>query len=157
MTRFRPIVSLALVLGCVAGPLCAQSATLSVSVAAHAPARPFPHFWEQMFGSGHAVLSLRDNYRRDLKEVHDQIGMRYVRFHGIFDDENGVYSEDAQGNPVYNWSYIDQIYDGLLAEGVWPFVEIGFMPKALAARPDVHAFCLEVSPLEEGDRAFSYG
>ncbi|MGO8759695.1 MAG: GH39 family glycosyl hydrolase [Terracidiphilus sp.] len=140
MTRFRPIVSLALVLGCVAGPLCAQSATLSVSVAAHAPARPFPHFWEQMFGSGHAVLSLRDNYRRDLKEVHDQIGMRYVRFHGIFDDENGVYSEDAQGNPVYNWSYIDQIYDGLLAEGVWPFVEIGFMPKALAARPDVHAF-----------------
>ena len=44
-------------------------------------------------------------------------------------------SEDAQGNPVYNLSYVDQIYDGLLANGVRPFVEISFMPKKLASRP----------------------
>ena len=93
-----------------------------------------------MFGSGHAVLALRDNYRKDMKDVHDRIGMRYVRFHGIFDEENGVYSEDAQGNPIYNWSYVDQIYDGLLSAGVRPFVEISFMPKALASRLDYHAF-----------------
>lgn len=123
-----------------ARPLRAQSSTIQVTVDAQAPVHPFPHFWEESFGSGHAVLALRDNYRRDLKEVHDQAGMRFVRFHGIFDDENGVYSEDAQGNSVYNWSYIDQIYDGLLVNGVRPFVEIGFMPRALAARPDVHAF-----------------
>ena len=88
-----------------------------------------------MFGSGHAVLALRDNYRKDLKEVHDQIGMRYVRFHGILDDEVGVYDEDEKGNPVFNFSYVDQIYDGLLAEGVRPFVEISFMPYKLAAQP----------------------
>ena len=35
----------------------------------------------------------------------------------------------AQGNPVYNFSYVDQIYDGLLQNGVRPFVEISFMPN----------------------------
>jgi len=38
----------------------------------------------------------------------------YVRFHAIFHDEVGVYDEDANGKPVYNFSYVDQIYDGLL-------------------------------------------
>lgn len=142
MIRFRlPLVAaLALAVGAGVSLLHAQSAKVSISIDAQAPAHPFPHFWEQMFGSGHAVLALRDNYRKDLKDVHDHVGMRYVRFHGIFDEENGVYSEDAQGNPIYNWSYVDQIYDGLLANGVRPFVEISFMPKALASRPDYHAF-----------------
>ncbi|HVC46311.1 MAG TPA: hypothetical protein VND90_03605 [Terracidiphilus sp.] len=112
----------------------------SVMIDAHAPAHAFPHFWEEMFGSGHAVLALRDDYRSDLKEVHDQVGMRYVRFHGILDDEVGVYNEDDKGNPKYNFSYVDQIYDGLLARGVRPFVEISFMPYKLAARRDIQAF-----------------
>ncbi len=120
--------------------LCAQSTSVTIPIDAGAPSHPFPHFWEEMFGSGHAVLALRDNYRNDMKDVHDRIGMRYVRFHGIFDEENGVYSEDAQGNPIYNWSYVDQVYDGLLSAGVRPFVEISFMPKALASRLDYHAF-----------------
>ena len=64
----------------------------------------------------------------------------YVRFHAIFHDEVGVYHEDEKGNPVYNFSYVDQIYDGLLANGVRPFVEISFMPKKLALRQDVHPF-----------------
>ena len=38
-----------------------------------------------------------------------------------------------QGQPIYNWSYVDQIYDGLLENGVRPFVEMSFMPRALAA------------------------
>lgn len=117
-----------------------QSATTAIPIDANAPASPFPHFWEQMFGSGHAVLALRDNYREDLREVHDQVGLRYVRFHGIFDDEAGVYDEDAKGNPLYNFSYVDQIYDGLLAEGVRPVVEIGFMPYKLASRQSIQGF-----------------
>src|SRR5215472_7474804 len=40
-----------------------------LNVDANANARPFPHFWEQMFGSGRAILSLRDSYREDLREV----------------------------------------------------------------------------------------
>jgi xylan 1,4-beta-xylosidase len=111
-----------------------------VVVDASAPAHPFPHFWEQIFGSGRAILSLRDDYRRDLREVKGITDFEYVRFHAIFHDEVGLYDEDAQGNPLYNFSYVDQIYDGLMANGVRPFVEISFMPKKLAARDALHAF-----------------
>jgi xylan 1,4-beta-xylosidase len=105
-----------------------------------APSHPFPHFWEKIFGSGRAILSLRDSYRRDLREVKQITDFEYARFHAIFHDEVGVYDEDSQGRPVYNFSYVDQIYDGLLANGVKPFVEVSFMPKKLAAKDIPHAF-----------------
>ncbi len=111
-----------------------------VLIDASAPAHPFPHFWEQMFGSGRAILPLRDSYRHDLREVKQITGFEYVRFHAIFHDEVGVYDEDAQGHPQFNFSYVDQIYDGLLASGVRPFVELSFMPKKLAAQDVPHPF-----------------
>lgn len=120
--------------------VCAQNAPEKVLIDAHAPGRPFPHFWEQMFGSGRAILTLRESYRSDLRAVKKVTEFRYVRFHNILHDEVGVYDEDEHGNPIYNFSYVDQIYDGLLANGVRPFVEISFMPKKLAARQDVHPF-----------------
>jgi len=111
-----------------------------IVVDAKAASHPFPHFWEQMFGSGRAILSLRESYRSDLRAVKQITDFNYVRFHGILDDEVGIYTEDSQGRPVYNFSYIDQIYDGLLATGVRPFVEIGFMPNQLAASHTLHPF-----------------
>jgi xylan 1,4-beta-xylosidase len=114
------------------------SETIEVDLAA--PARPFPHYWEQIFGSGRAILSLRESYRRDLREVKSVTEMKYVRFHAIFHDEVGVYDEDAHGRPVYNFSYVNQIYDGLLENGVRPFIELGFMPKKLAATDVRHPF-----------------
>ena len=87
----------------------------TITIDTAAPAHPFPHFWEQMFGSGRAVLSLRDSYRRDLRAVRQITGFQYVRFHGILNDDVGIYDEDKQGKPIYNFSYVDQIYDGLLA------------------------------------------
>jgi len=111
-----------------------------VTVDAHAAGTPFPHFWEQMFGSGRAHLAMRAAYQSDMRLVKKVTDFRYVRFHAILDDENGVYSQDAQGNPVYDWTYVDHIYDALLANGVRPYVEISFMPKALAAQTDYQAF-----------------
>ena len=113
----------------------------TVVVDAAAPSHPFPHFWERVFGSGRSILSLRDSYRQDLRVVKRVTGIEYVRFHDILDDSVGVYDEDAQGNPNYNFSYVDQIYDGLLENGVRPFVELSFMPRKLAAEPVVlHPF-----------------
>jgi xylan 1,4-beta-xylosidase len=123
-----------------AADLTAQAPVQQVTVDAKAAAHPFPHFWEETFGSGRAILALRDNYRRDLADVRDQAGMRYVRFHAILHDEVGVYDEDDQGKPVYNFTYVDQIYDGLLERGVRPFVEISFMPRKLAAKEAIHPF-----------------
>jgi xylan 1,4-beta-xylosidase len=48
----------------------------------------------------------------------------------------GAYAEDAQGNAVYQWSILDGIFDCYLQHGVRPYVEIGFMPKALSIRPE---------------------
>jgi xylan 1,4-beta-xylosidase len=118
----------------------AQVPAETITIDAQAAARPFPHFWEEMFGSGRAILALRESYRNDLRDVKKVTDFRYVRFHAIFHDEVGVYDEDEQGKPLYNFSYVDQIYDGLLANGVRPFVEISFMPKKLALRQDVHPF-----------------
>jgi xylan 1,4-beta-xylosidase len=133
----HPIAFLTLALA--STPLTAQVAE-SITVDAAAPTRPFPHFWEHMFGSGRAVLSLRESYRDDLRTVRGVTALGYVRFHGILDDDMGVYSEGRRGKPIYNFSYVDQVYDGLLANGVRPFVELSFMPSRLAQRNIRHSF-----------------
>ena len=127
-------------------PGVAQPASEVVSIDVDAKPRPFPHFWEQMFGSGHANLTMRESWRDDLHATRAITDFRYVRFHDIFHDQNGVYSEAADGKPVYNWSYVDQIYDGLLANGVRPFVELSFMPAALAASQKPHPFWYKPLP-----------
>jgi xylan 1,4-beta-xylosidase len=135
---------LSLLVGALPTTLFAQadvSNSVAITIDANSASTPFPHFWEEMFGSGRAVLSLRDSYRQDLREVRQATGFKYVRFHGIFMDEAGFFSLDKNGKPVYNFNYIDQIYDGLLANGVKPFVELSFMPKDLASDPTaLHAF-----------------
>ena len=129
------------------------SAAETIQLDASAPTTPLPHFWEQMFGSGRAILALRESYRQDLDTVRTATEFEYVRFHGIFDDSVGVYEEDAQGNPVFNFSYVDQIYDGLLARKIRPFVELGMMPRKLAANPILHPFWYKPSPSPPKDYA----
>ena len=145
---------LLLFLTLLAGTVSAQALEEKIDVNLQAPSHPFPHYWEQMFGSGRAILSLRDSYRRDLREVHDATGFRYIRFHAIFHDEVGLYDEDGEGKPVYNFSYIDQIYDGLLENHVRPFVELSFMPQKLAAEPAIHSFWYKpnVSPPKDWNK-----
>ena len=118
-----------------------SSDTVQLQVDATAAGTPFPHFWEQMFGSGRASLALRDDYRKDLEAVHDATGFGYIRFHGIFDHDVGLVQRDAAGHISYNFSYVDQIYDGLLERGVKPFVELSFMPPEISSDPSkVHDF-----------------
>ena len=70
----------------------------------------------------------------------------YFRTHNLLNTGDGTpalkwgstnaYTEDAQGRPVYDWTGIDRIFDTYLARGVRPYVEIGFMPKALSIKPE---------------------
>jgi xylan 1,4-beta-xylosidase len=125
-----------------------------ILIDAAAARHPFSHYWEKMFGSGRAILSLRDSYRSDLRSVKQITDFTFIRFHAILHDEVGVYDEDSQGQPVYNFSYVDQIYDGLLANGVRPFVELSFMPYKLAASNSLQAFWYKpnVSPPKDWGR-----
>ena len=134
---------LLLLAGCFPARFCAAQtpAAQTITVDAGAATHPFPHFWEEAFGSGRAILTLRESYRDDLRAVRAITDFKYVRFHAILHDELGVYNLDDHGNPVYNFAYVDQVYDGLLKNGVRPIVEISFMPKQLAFNPDdLHAF-----------------
>ncbi len=129
-------------------PAWGQAAqVVAVTIDAGARATPFPHFWEKTFGSGRAVLELRDDYRKNLDTVKAATEFESVRFHGILMDDVGLYDPDRRTqNPgqaavaaneasVYNFSYVDQIYDSLLEHHVRPFVELSFMPKKMAADP----------------------
>jgi hypothetical protein len=52
-------------------------------------------------------------------------GFQYVRFHGIFQNDMFVYREDEHGNPIYNFQYVDDIYDRMLAKGNAPLSSWG--------------------------------
>jgi xylan 1,4-beta-xylosidase len=106
-----------------------------------ATSAPFPHFWEHIFGSCHAPVTLCEGWRNDLRALKEIVDVRYVRFHGIFGREIGICGGvDSAGNVALNFTRIDLVYDGLLELGVRPFVELGFMPEQLAARPSLHPF-----------------
>src|SRR6185369_927349 len=69
----------------------------------------------------------------------------YVRSHFLFNSGDGtpapkwgstnVYSEDADGKAVYDFTLTDQILDTLIAAPAFPLVELGFMPEALSTHP----------------------
>src|ERR1700726_4466510 len=67
----------------------AAGSSVALQVDARAATTAFPHFWEQTFGSGRAILSLRQEYRQDLRTVKEATDFQSIRFHGILMDEVG--------------------------------------------------------------------
>lgn len=104
-------------------------------------AEPVKKHWQFCVGSGHAALAQRADYVEQLKLVHDELGIERVRFHGILNDDMNVCVRLSDHLPlktrnktkIYDFYQVGRVYDNLLSAGVKPFVEIGFMPKALAS------------------------
>ena len=107
-----------------------MSATFHVDL--QGPTEPLPHFWEHTVGSGHATLALRADWQAQLRRAHDELGMKHVRFHGILDDDMGTLICQSD-ELLYSFFNADQIIDFLLSIGMRPFVELSFMPTALAS------------------------
>ena len=73
-------------------------------------------------------------------------GHVYIRAHHLMTSGDGtpalkwgstnIYSEDKDGNPVYDYTIVDHIFDTYLKHGVKPYVQLGFMPQALSSNPD---------------------
>ena len=84
----------------------------------------------------------------------------YIRTHNLLTSGDGsaslkwgstnVYTEDAVGNPVYDWTILDRIFDTLRAKGIKPLVEIGFMPEALSTHPKPYRHTFPQGPLFTG-------
>jgi xylan 1,4-beta-xylosidase len=89
-------------------------------------------------------------YMKDGKKLLSEIAALspvpvYVRTHSLLVSGDGVaalkwgstnaYTEDANGNPVYNWTIIDSIFDTYISRGMKPLAQIGFMPEALSSHP----------------------
>ncbi len=98
-----------------------------------APEGPTSRMYNFCVGAGRANEGLRADWQRQLRRAHAECGFRYIRFHGLFCDDMGVYTEDKQGRSIYNWQYVDELFDFLEGIGMKPFVELGFMPGALAS------------------------
>jgi xylan 1,4-beta-xylosidase len=117
-------------LGAALGLTASGSNSVPVSIDLGKKTGALPHFWENCAGSDRTVVGLREQWRSDLVRAHRSTGIKSVRCHGLFDDEMGI---AARGAGKYNFMYLDQVYDFMLDNGVRPFVELSFMPEALAS------------------------
>jgi xylan 1,4-beta-xylosidase len=96
---------------------------------------PLNTMFKECVGAGRANEGLRADWQQQLAYVKKECGFKYIRMHGLLTDDMGVYKEDRNGKPEYNYMYIDVLFDFLQSIGIKPFVELGFMPNALASGP----------------------
>jgi xylan 1,4-beta-xylosidase len=114
-------------------PAWAQSAERIVDVDLSHVTGPHSEAPLRVVGAGRASEGLRADWQAQLATVQKEIGFKYLRMHGLLSDEMGVYGEDKNGNPEFNFQYVDSLYDALLKLHIRPFVEFGFMPSKLAS------------------------
>jgi hypothetical protein len=124
-------------LPCVLAVLIAASASSQQTRVIHADMAkvtgPHSEVPLRVVGAGRAEEGLRADWQGQLAVVQSEIGFKYLRMHGLLCDDMGVYTEDRQGNPQFNFQYVDTLYDALLKQHIRPFVELSFMPGKLAS------------------------
>jgi len=118
----------------------------------------------RFFGADEPNFAYMKDGRKLLQELGElRHGQVYFRTHNLLTTGDGTpalkwgstnaYTEDANGKPVYDWTIIDRIFDTYLQRGVKPYVQIGFMPKALSIKPDPYQH--RWSPTAKYDEIFT--
>jgi xylan 1,4-beta-xylosidase len=140
-----------------------EAGPVEVRVVASGDAGELARPWRPMIGSehlSHAVSTdttggrgIGEELSAALKAAHDELGVATVRAHGILCDDLGVYRE-VDGDPVHDFSGVDRVYDHIRSLGLYPVVEISFMPHDLASDPDktVFEYGAIVSPPKDWQR-----
>jgi xylan 1,4-beta-xylosidase len=119
---------------------------VTVQVQFDHPQQPFPPVWNY-FGYDEPNYTYAPNGKKLLGEIAAlSSAPAYVRVHNLFTSGDGsaslkwgstnIYTEDAAGNPVYDWKIVDRIFDTFHDAGIKPLVELGFMPEALSTHPE---------------------
>lgn len=128
--------SAAATLTMIGGARAAEAGVEAIVVDLKADAGPLRHIWSECVGSDRAGITMREEWRRDAARAHKELGVKRVRFHNVFgDDEMGVAPKRdylSTGHD-FNFQNVDAVYDGLLELGLRPYVELGFMPGRLAS------------------------
>ncbi|MBP0904007.1 glycoside hydrolase [Mariniflexile gromovii] len=146
------------------GILCLSLAVLSsvnvlaqkvVTIDANSKGEKFDHYWSKMVGAGRANEGLRAGWLEQLQQVQENCGFQYVRFHGLFHDDMFPIVEE-RGKLVYNWQYIDDLFDRMLDLNVKPFVELAFFPSSMAAENSKTVFWWKanITPAEDSFEKF---
>lgn len=104
-----------------------------------APGSGLAHVWSHTVGSGRALLALRADWQAQMRKTRVELGVRYVRFHGLLNDEMCTYLIECDKD-VYSFFNADQVFDFLVSIGMKPFVELSFMPTALQTGGDIVFF-----------------
>ncbi len=132
-------------------PACAQAGenladTVAIYVDLSTEKGPMDPIWA-WFGYDEPNYTYMEHGRKLLSELAaSSPGPVYVRTHNLLTTGDGTpalkwgssnaYTEDTAGNPVYDWTIVDRIFDTYVERGMRPLVEIGFMPEALSNRPN---------------------
>lgn len=131
------------------GPVRADEQTafpVGIRVDAGKPKGPLKAIWNY-FGADEPNYATMKDGRKLLGELGRLgSGQAYFRAHNLLTSGDGTpalkwgstnaYTEDTRGNPVYDWTLLDGIFDAYLRSGIEPYVEIGFMPEALSIEPE---------------------
>ena len=99
---------------------------------------PFHNNVDFCVGTGRMGLALTEEYLKELSFVQDIIGFKHIRGHGLFTDDMAIYQRRVdwftkEETIEYNFTYLDRVMDAYLERNIVPFLELGFMPKALAS------------------------
>ncbi|MGZ5398545.1 MAG: GH39 family glycosyl hydrolase [Nocardioides sp.] len=147
----------------VATPSNAGAGRVAVTVDAGAAVGTLPRPWRPMIGSEHLSHALStdqtggrvvgEELSAALSAAHIELGVSHVRAHGILCDDLRVYREE-DGDPVHDFSGVDRVYDHVRELGLFPVVELSFMPHDLASDPTKTVFGYDaiVSPPKDWDR-----
>lgn len=117
-------------------------------LASKTPTKKHNKHWQFCVGSGHASLALRTDYVKQLKFISKELGLKRVRFHGIFHEDMHTLHNFKDLLPVHggerfterSFHYCGLVFDNILECGMQPLVEIGFMPNMLAKNNDLGMF-----------------
>lgn len=130
----RPLAAALLSLGLGAAASAAPPAAREVTLDRAAASKPMDRFFDLAVGADFPGTTGRPENLAQLKTAVDELGFRYLRFHDIFHDTYGTVKKDGD-KLVFDWTGIDKLYDGMLARGIKPFIELGFTPEVMKTSP----------------------
>ena len=96
---------------------------------------PLDTMFKFCVGAGRANEGLRADWQRQLTLARSANAASNTSACTVCSPTTWAFIAKTDGNPQYNWQYIDELYDFLQSIGMKPFVELSFMPNALASGP----------------------